>query len=95
MKQRQSEIMDHGFGDAFPLNLGTIDSAYRLVYQTTITDDLGQTYKNNVTLSGSNQEPISACCNGNCQTRPTTGKSDDSLQRPDSEDYMASQVQLR
>ena len=54
------EIMDHGFGDAFPLNLGTIDSAYRLVYQTTITDDLGQTYKNNVTLSGSNQEPISA-----------------------------------
>ena len=54
------EITDHGFGDAFPLNLGTIDSAYRLVYQTTITDSLGETYKNNVTLSGSNQAPISA-----------------------------------
>ena len=54
------EVADHGFGDAFPLQLGTIDSAYRLVYETVIQDDAGTSYRNNVSLSGSNQEPVSA-----------------------------------
>ncbi|MFB1052033.1 SpaA isopeptide-forming pilin-related protein [Paraliobacillus sp. JSM ZJ581] len=54
-----TEITGHGFGTSFPLTLGNIDSAYRVVYQTEITDDVGESYKNKATLDGDNTEPLS------------------------------------
>ena len=54
------EVSDHGFGEAFPLELGTIDSAYRLVYETEIQDTAGTSYRNDVGLSGSNLEEVKA-----------------------------------
>ncbi|WP_416147559.1 Cna B-type domain-containing protein [Salipaludibacillus sp. HK11] len=54
-----TELMDHEFGSVFPLELGTIDSAYRVVYKTEVNDMIGQTYKNNVTLSGDEYDPVS------------------------------------
>ncbi|MCE7791738.1 Cna B-type domain-containing protein [Salipaludibacillus sp. CUR1] len=53
------ELTDHGFGSVFPLELGTIDSAYRVVYETEVNDMTGETYKNNVTLTGDEYDPVS------------------------------------
>ncbi|WP_411953818.1 Cna B-type domain-containing protein [Alkalibacillus sp. S2W] len=50
----KTEVTDHNFGQEFPLNLGTIDSAYRVVYETEVNDLTGETYKNEATLNGSN-----------------------------------------
>lgn len=54
-----TELSDHEFGSAFPLEFGTIDSAYRVVYETEINDVTGEAYKNDVTLSGDEYDPIS------------------------------------
>ncbi|SES07900.1 Uncharacterized surface anchored protein [Salipaludibacillus aurantiacus] len=53
------ELTEHTFGSAFPLALGTVDSAYRVIYETEVNDMAGETYKNDVTLSGEEYEPIS------------------------------------
>ncbi|ENH95980.1 hypothetical protein J416_13124 [Gracilibacillus halophilus YIM-C55.5] len=55
-----TEITDHGFGNSFPLDLGTIESAYRVVYDTEINDSTGETYSNRATLSGDNVDSSSA-----------------------------------
>lgn len=57
---RTEEISNHGFGSDFPLQLGSIDSAYRVVYETEITDNEGTSYKNKATLDGDNTEPVSS-----------------------------------
>ncbi|MGP4064266.1 SpaA isopeptide-forming pilin-related protein [Oceanobacillus sp. M65] len=57
---KTEELSSHGFGTDFPLQLGTIDSAYRVVYETEITDEKGTSYKNKATLDGENAEPVSA-----------------------------------
>ncbi len=42
------------YGTAFPLNFGTINKAYRVVFQSKITDGEGTTYPNKATLTGDN-----------------------------------------
>ncbi|NAP00278.1 hypothetical protein FRY77_30315, partial [Halomonas sp. MG34] len=59
-ESRTEEISNHGFGSDFPLQLGSIDSAYRVVYETEITDNEGTSYKNKATLDGDNTEPVSS-----------------------------------
>ncbi|KAB8138047.1 LPXTG cell wall anchor domain-containing protein [Gracilibacillus oryzae] len=59
-ESKTTELTGHSFGTSFPLNLGTIDSAYRLVYETEITDNTGTNYWNNATLNGDNIEKASA-----------------------------------
>ncbi|ADH98142.1 Cna B-type domain-containing protein [Salisediminibacterium selenitireducens] len=54
-------LLDNGFtlslsDDEFDLAMGTIDSAYRLVYQTEINDRVGEEYKNGATLIGDDLE---------------------------------------
>ncbi|MBS4202392.1 Cna B-type domain-containing protein [Bacillus sp. FJAT-49732] len=59
--ESKTEIMEgHGFGETFPLTLGNIDSAYRIVYKSKVTDNLGTSYTNKATLDGDEIEPISA-----------------------------------
>ncbi|UOQ86863.1 SpaA isopeptide-forming pilin-related protein [Gracilibacillus salinarum] len=48
------------FGPAFPFTLGSIDSAYRVVYETSIEDSQGTQYTNTATLDGDNIEPLDA-----------------------------------
>ena len=52
-------LLDNGFSltlheneDEFELDMGTIDSAYRIVYQTKVNDRTGEEYKNGATLTG-------------------------------------------
>ncbi len=59
-EEKTEEIVNHGFGSNFPLELGTIDSAYRVVYDTTINDHEGTTYSNEASLDGENTEPVEA-----------------------------------
>ncbi len=60
-EDKTEEIKNHGFGDKFTLNLGDIDSAYRVVYETSIpTDDKGESYKNKAILDGENVNPVDA-----------------------------------
>ncbi|GAA0462923.1 Cna B-type domain-containing protein [Alkalibacillus silvisoli] len=53
-------IENHNFGESFPLNLGDIDSAYRIVYDTEINDNTGDLYSNEATLNGDNVGSVSA-----------------------------------
>ncbi|MGN7312420.1 SpaA isopeptide-forming pilin-related protein [Alkalicoccobacillus gibsonii] len=46
--------------DPFEIDFGDISSAYRVVYETDITDDEGTTYRNNVQIESSNQATLSA-----------------------------------
>ncbi len=60
-EDRTEEITNHNFGESFPLELGEIDSAYRVEYITEIdADDTGDTYKNKATLTGGNIDPVDA-----------------------------------
>ncbi|ANB58856.1 LPXTG cell wall anchor domain protein [Anoxybacillus sp. B7M1] len=60
-ESKTEELTNHGFGSQFPLELGTIDSAYRIVYQTKIAPgDTGTSYKNKVTLFGDGMEDVSS-----------------------------------
>ncbi|MBC5636472.1 hypothetical protein H8S33_06490 [Ornithinibacillus sp. BX22] len=54
-----AEITDHVFTE-FPLNLGDIDSAYRVVFETTITDEDGTSYPNTATLTGDDIDALHA-----------------------------------
>ncbi|SES30675.1 Cna B-type domain-containing protein [Salisediminibacterium halotolerans] len=54
----KKELTGHDFGSEFPLEFGTIDSAYRVIYETEINDMTGETYKNDVTLTGDDYDPI-------------------------------------
>ncbi|HEY4599754.1 MAG TPA: Cna B-type domain-containing protein [Cerasibacillus sp.] len=55
------EMENHGFGEEFPLHMGEIDSAYRVIYETEIPKtDKGEVYENDATLSGSNIDPANA-----------------------------------
>ncbi|MFD0957475.1 collagen binding domain-containing protein, partial [Virgibacillus alimentarius] len=59
-ESRTEKFADHDFGEDFPLQLGNIDSAYRVVYKTKITDDEGKKYTNTATLDGDNTDPVEA-----------------------------------
>src|SRR5699024_2762748 len=49
-------IKDHEFGSEFPLKLGNMDSAYRVVYETEVNEiEAGENaYENEAALTGSN-----------------------------------------
>lgn len=78
-----------------PLELGTIDSAYRLVYETEIQDTAGTSYRNNVGLSGSNLRGSQSSGNGCRQTRPAARQDRQSLRQPHPNDHLGSEIQLR
>src|SRR5699024_1463113 len=48
------------YSDKFPLNLGNIDSAYRVVYETEVNDRKGESYQNKATLGGDNIDSMDA-----------------------------------
>ncbi|UAT30506.1 hypothetical protein K7T73_18540 [Bacillus badius] len=55
------EINPATFGSAFPLQLGNIDSAYRIVYETEIAEgDAGTTYTNTAALKEPGKDPLEA-----------------------------------
>ncbi|MFC0299701.1 SpaA isopeptide-forming pilin-related protein [Virgibacillus soli] len=59
-ESKTEQLADDKFGTTFPLELGNIDSAYRIVYETEIQDDTGKAYKNTVELTGDNINPVEA-----------------------------------
>lgn len=52
INEDKTEEINPSFGDKFPLQLGNIDSAYRVVYQTKINDETGTQYTNKALLKG-------------------------------------------
>ena len=54
------EEVTSSYGTAFPLNFGTSNKAYRVVFQSKITDGEGTTYPNKATLTGDNIKDVPA-----------------------------------
>ena len=55
-EDKTEEVKGHEFGSEFPLKLGNIDSAYRVVYETKVNEiEAGENaYENEAALTGSN-----------------------------------------
>ncbi|MBO1004136.1 SpaA isopeptide-forming pilin-related protein [Pseudogracilibacillus auburnensis] len=59
-ESKTEQLDDNKFGSKFPLQLGDIDSAYRIVYETEINDDKGTSYENTAILDGDNISELPA-----------------------------------
>nr|WP_289038316.1 Cna B-type domain-containing protein [uncultured Allobacillus sp.] len=57
---KTQRLDNHGFGNSFPLNLGDINSAYRIKYDTKINDNNGESYKNTAELTGEEFDTVKA-----------------------------------